>query len=335
MRVDRSISPVVLLLLALVLPQLWGANLAAQEGASPLRRPLEKVKLTVAAKSVTFVPFYFGKAKGFFKEEGVELDIVVIRPPIGITALQAGEVDYSASSGVGMRAALKGASLRALMFIQTKLSFSLIGQPGMDSKKIKTVAVSGVGSLAHYAAIAVLKKLGRGGPNDALTYITTNTTAQSYASLMGKAVDAAILMPPYTSMATIGGYADLGNPFNMRDVQGGLVARASHLQEHREQVKAMVRAILRSLDYIVRNEAEAIRYLQKEFHLEPKVAADSYGIVKQVLNTSGDIEEPILKSVVENMKKETQVTADFPIDRIVDLTLLREVRSELQSRGRK
>lgn len=335
MRVDRSVSPVALLLLALVLPQLWGANLAAQEGGSPLRRPLEKVKLTVAAKSVTFVPFYFGKAKGFFKEEGVDLDIVVIRPPIGITALQAGEVDYSASSGVGMRAALKGASLRALMFIQTKLSFSLIGQPGMDSKKIKTVAVSGVGSLAHYAAIAVLKKLGRGGPNDALTYITSNTTAQSYASLMGKAVDAAILTPPYTSMATIGGYADLGNAFDMRDVQGGLVARASHLQEHREQVKAMVRAILRSLDYVVRNEAEAIRYLQKEFRLEPKVAADSYGIVKQVLNTSGDIEEPILKSVVENMKKETQVTADFPMDRIVDLTLLREVRSELQSRGRK
>lgn len=335
MRVDRSVSPVVLLLLALVPAQLWGANLAAQEGGSPLRRPLEKVKLTVAAKSVTFVPFYFGKAKGFFREEGVDLDIVVIRPPIGITALQAGEVDYSASAGVGMRAALKGASLRALMFIQTKLSFSLIGQPGMDSKKIKTVAVSGVGSLAHYAAIAVLKKLGRGGPNDALTYITTNTTAQSYASLMGKAVDAAILTPPYTSMATIGGYADLGNAFDMRDVQGGLVARASHLQEHREQVKAMVRAILRSLDYVVRNEAEAIRYLQKEFHLEPKVAADSYGIVKQVLNTSGDIEGPILKSVVENMKKETQVTADFPMDRIVDLTLLREVRSELQSRGRK
>lgn len=335
MRVNRSVSPVVLLLLALVPAQLWGANLAAQEGGSPLRRPLEKVKLTVAAKSVSFVPFYFGKAKGFFKEEGVDLDIVVIRPPIGITALQAGEVDYSASSGVGMRAALKGASLRALMFIQTKLSFSLIGQPGMDSKKIKTVAVSGVGSLAHYAAIAVLKKLGRGGPNDALTYITTNTTAQSYASLMGKAVDAAILTPPYTSMATIGGYADLGNAFDMRDVQGGLVARASHLQEHREQVKAMVRAILRSLDYMVRNEAETIRYLQKEFHLEPKVAADSYGIVKQVLNTSGDIEEPILKSVVENMKKETQVTADFPMDRIVDLTLLREVRSELQSRGRK
>ncbi len=195
--------------------------------------------------------------------------------------------------------------------------------------------MSGVGSLAHYAAVAVLKRLGRGGSGDTVAYITTNTTAQSYASLMGKAVDAAILTPPYTSMAMIGGCADLGNAFDIRDVQGGLVARASHLQEHRDQVKAMIRAILRSLDYIVRNEAEVIKYLQKEFNLEPRVAADTYGIVKQVLNTSGDIEETVLRSVVENMKKEAQITADIPTDRVVDLALLREVRSEIQSKSRK
>lgn len=335
MRINRSVLSSVLLLLALAPARLWGANLAAQEGGSRLRKPLEKVKLTVAAKSLTLLPYYFGKAKGIFEEEGVDLDIVVIRPPIGITALQAGEVDYSASSGVGMRAALKGVPLRALMFIQTRLSFSLIGQPGVNEKKVKTVAVSGIGSLAHYAAVAVLKRLGRGGPSDTVAYITTNTTAQSYASLMGKAVDAAILTPPYTSMAMIGGCADLGNAFDIRDVQGGLVARASQLQEHREQVKAMIRAILRSLDYVVRNEAEVISYLQKEFHLEPKVAADSYGIVKQVLNTSGDIEESVLKSVIENMKKESQITADIPTDRVVDLALLRKVRSELQSKSRK
>ncbi len=135
MGMDRSVLPLVLLLLALVPAHLWGANLVAQEGSSRLRKPLEKVKLTVAAKALTLLPYYFGKAKGIFEEEGVDLDIVVIRPPIGITALQAGEVDYSASSGVGMRAALKGAPLRALMFIQTRLSFSLIGQPGVNEKK--------------------------------------------------------------------------------------------------------------------------------------------------------------------------------------------------------
>jgi ABC-type nitrate/sulfonate/bicarbonate transport system substrate-binding protein len=222
--------------------------------------------------------------------------------------------------------------LRVLMFMQTRLSFSLVGQPGMTAQKIGTVGVSGIGSTAHYAALAVMKKLGRGGPGDKATYITTNTTAQSYSVLLGKAVDATILSPPYTSMATVAGYTDLGNAFDIRDIQGGLVARLDHLQDKREQAKAVVRAILRSLDYIVKHEAEVVKYLQKELNLDPRVAADSYRIIKQVLNTEGDVEEPVLKSVVDNMKKDAQVATDVPLDRVADLSLLREIKAELQGK---
>jgi ABC-type nitrate/sulfonate/bicarbonate transport system substrate-binding protein len=180
-----------------------------------------------------------------------------------------------------------------------------------------------------------MKTLGRGGPNDKATYITTNTTAQSYAVLVGKAADAVILSPPYTSMATVAGYVDLGNAFDIRDIQGGLVARLNHLQEKREQAKAVIRGTLRSLDYIVTHEAEVAKYLQKEFGLDAKIAADSYRIIQQVLNTDGDVEDQVLKAVVENMKKDAQVTADVPLDRIADLSLLREVKSELQGKAKK
>ncbi|HEY2986992.1 MAG TPA: hypothetical protein VGL11_04660, partial [Candidatus Binatia bacterium] len=75
---------------------------AAQETSRP--RKLEKVKLTVPAKSLTFFPYYFGKDKRIFEDEGLDLELIVIRPPIGVTALQAGELDYSAAAGLGMRA---------------------------------------------------------------------------------------------------------------------------------------------------------------------------------------------------------------------------------------
>ncbi|HEX9442531.1 MAG TPA: ABC transporter substrate-binding protein [Candidatus Binatia bacterium] len=305
---------------------LLGPGEAATTGA---RRAPERAKLTVPAKSLTFFPYYFGRDRRIFDEEGVDLELIVIRPPLGVTALQAGELDYSAAASLGMRAALKGAPLRVLMFIQTRLSFSLVGQPGMTAQRISTVGVSGIGSLAHYAALTVMKKLGRGGPGDKAVYITTNTTAQSYAVLAGKAVDATILSPPYTSMATLAGYANLGDAFDVRDFQGGLTARVDHLQQKREQAKAVIRATLRSLDYIDRHEGEAVKYLQKEFALDPRVAADSYKIIKQTLNVDGDVEEPVLRSVIENMKKDAQVTADVPLERIADLSLLREVKAEL------
>jgi NitT/TauT family transport system substrate-binding protein len=324
MRPGKSAVMALVVFLGAGVPQ--GAR--AQPEAARARRPLEKVRLHVAARSLTFVPYYFGKSKGLFEKEGVDLEIIVMRPPVGVTALQAGEVDYSSASGLSLRAAMKGLPLKTVLFSQTKLSFSLIGQPGMTPAKIRSVAVSGIGSLAHYAGLTLMKRLG----NEKVAYIATNTTANSYAALTGKAADAVILSPPYTSMAMLTGYVDLGNTFDVRDLQGGLVVRAAHIQNQRGQIKAMIRAIIGSLDIIFRSEEEVIPYLQKSFGLEPRVAADSHKILKQVLSVDGDIEEPVLKSIVEKIRQESSITAEVPIDRLVDLAILREVRAELGRR---
>jgi NitT/TauT family transport system substrate-binding protein len=296
--------------------------------AQEAKKQLEKVRLTVPARSLTFLPYYFGKSRGFFEKEGIDLELIVMRPPIGVTALQAGEVDYSAAGGLSMRAAMKGLPLRTVMFIQTRLSFSLIGQPGMVPAKIRNVAVSGIGSLAHYAGITVMKRLG----NEKVAYISTNTTGNSYTALLGKAADAAILTPPYTSMATLAGYTDLGNTFDVRDLQGGLVTRAPHIQDHREQLRSMIRATLRSMELLVKNEADVMPYLQKDFGLEPKIAADTYKILKQIVNSDGDIEEPVLRSIVDKLRQESAMTSEIPLDRLVDLSILREVKGELRKR---
>ena len=292
------------------------------------RKPLEKVRLTVPAKSLTFLPYYFGKSKGFFEREGIDLEIIVMRPPIGVTALQVGEVDYSAAGGISIRAAMKGLPLRNVMFIQTRLSFSLVGQPGMMPAKIRNVAVSGIGTLAHYAGTTVMKRLG----NEKVAYISTNTTPNSYTALLGKVADAAILTPPHTSLATLAGYPDLGNTFDVRDLQGGLVTRAPHIQDHREQVKSVIRGTLRSMDMLVKNEPEVISYLQKDFGLEPKIAADTYKILRQIVNADGDIEEPVLKSIVDKIRQESGIATEISLDRLVDLSILREVKGELRKK---
>jgi ABC-type nitrate/sulfonate/bicarbonate transport system substrate-binding protein len=307
---------------------LWVLLFVAPAGAPAQQKPLEKVRLTVPAKSLTFLPYYYGKAQGNFAREGIDLEIIVMRPPLGVTALVAGDLDYTAAGGLSFRAAMKGVPIRTIAFIQTRLSFSLIGQPGMTPARIRNVAVSGIGSLAHYAAITVMKRLG----HEKTTYISTNTTGNSYTALLGKATDAAILTPPFTSMATLAGYVDLGNTYDVRDLQGGLVARLTYIQEHRERVKAMIRATLRSMDDIVKNESEVVSYLQRDFGLEPKIAADTYKILKQVVNPDGDIEEPVLKTILEKIKQESGISGEVPADRLVDLSLLREAKAELRKR---
>ena len=151
-------------------------------------RPLQKVRIGVPAKTVTFLPFYFGKEKGFFENEGIDLQLVIMRSPLSIVSLQTGEIDYTAAASSGMRTAVRGIPLKAVIFMQTRLSFSLIGQRGMTAKDFKTVAIGSIGSLGHYAAQAAIKKLGRGGPGDEITFIQTGRTANSFQALVGKSV---------------------------------------------------------------------------------------------------------------------------------------------------
>jgi len=139
-------SPRALSLLIVLAAFLLSHSFTHAASGAPARKPLEKVKMTVPAKSLTFFPYYLGKDKRIFEEEGIDLELIVIRPPLGITALQAGELDYSAAAGLGMRAALRGAPLRALMFIQTRLSFTLAGQPGMTGQKEGPFVVYEIGT---------------------------------------------------------------------------------------------------------------------------------------------------------------------------------------------
>lgn len=82
----------------------------------------------------------------------------------------------------------------------------------------------------------------------------------------------------------------------------------------------------------MKNEAEVILYLQKDFGLEPRIAAYTYKILREVVNTDGDIEEPVLKSIIDKIRQESGIATEFPIDRLVDLTVLREAKAELRKR---
>jgi hypothetical protein len=82
----------------------------------------------------------------------------------------------------------------------------------------------------------------------------------------------------------------------------------------------------------MRNEVEVVPYLQKDFGLEPKIAADTYKILRRVVNSDGDIEDPVFKSIIDKIRQESGVSAEVPAERLVDLSILREVGTELKKR---
>ena len=75
--------------------------------SSPMR-----VTIHVPSKSLSIMPYYFGKDKGFFAAELAEPQLVMMSPPTAIAALVAGELDFSSTTGAATSAIMRGLPLR-------------------------------------------------------------------------------------------------------------------------------------------------------------------------------------------------------------------------------
>jgi ABC-type nitrate/sulfonate/bicarbonate transport system substrate-binding protein len=67
----------------------------------PLRAEtsFEKIVFSIPSRSIAAIDIYIAKEKGFFREEGIDVDIVQIRGNVAIAAALSGQVH--ASNGVG------------------------------------------------------------------------------------------------------------------------------------------------------------------------------------------------------------------------------------------
>src|SRR5437870_2627895 len=69
----------------------------------------EKIRTAIPQANLNYLSVYVADGKGFFREEGLDNETVVISGPLSIAALLSGDVDFSGAGGSGMRAALQGA----------------------------------------------------------------------------------------------------------------------------------------------------------------------------------------------------------------------------------
>jgi hypothetical protein len=61
--------------------------------------PAERIRTAVPGLNLNYLSIFTAEARGFFKDEGLENETIVIGGPAGIAALVSGDVDYSGGGG--------------------------------------------------------------------------------------------------------------------------------------------------------------------------------------------------------------------------------------------
>src|SRR5438552_14906377 len=187
------------------------------------------VKVGIPAVNMSVISFSTAVDKGFYKDEGLRVELILMSAAVASRALIAGETHFAAVGGAMMPAVIQGAPLRFLFSTFNRPLYWLYSRPEIkDIKglKGKKVSVSGIGSGPDSLFRDLLKRNGlEAGRDVAILGVGSNPTL--LASLQNGLVDASMLSPPFTFLAEDAGFRELVS-FVKQDrveVQGSVVVR--------------------------------------------------------------------------------------------------------------
>jgi NitT/TauT family transport system substrate-binding protein len=286
-----------------------------------------RIIVGVSTVNVAFLPIYLTQDKGFFKDEG--LDVLVVMFNAGATNLQAmigGDVQIMAG-GVPetVLARAGGLDIKNFWAISNVMPFQIYGSPKMKSLKDgkgKKFAISRFGSLSEFLTRSALRHSGV-DPKD-VTMVQIGATPARFTTLATGIVDATILWFPVTERAKAVGMNKL---FDMKDLYPnwtnvGFVARERWLTKEKEQTTRFLRAFQRGVKHTRENRDDGIRALRKYVGLDAGEAAAGYDEYRDSFPLDGRILDAGITATVEQEMEAGRLKNKISVNDMIDATFI-------------
>ncbi len=226
----------------------------------PGRAAAQKLVAGWSAVSALNSPFWVMKDAGFFKEEGLDADLIYI--PSSSTMAQAqvsGEVSVStANSQVIVDSDLEGGDLVAMGAVINEVAFYVMAPPEITSVselKGKPVGITRFGASTDFAIRKLLEKYGLKPLSD-VPIIQIGGMPEIAAALSKRAIYAASMSYPMAYVAEKAGMKVLANlaKENVPFMHVGITTSRSFMANHRAQAKAFLRAYGRAVRFMFTNK---------------------------------------------------------------------------------
>ena len=292
----------------------------------------DKLRISVTNPNMSFLPSEVALRKGFFKDEGLEVEIIRMNVPNILTALVTGDVGYTLIFGSVVRGALRGMPMRALASLLDGSTHALVVKPEYKSGKElkgKTVGIGNFGGTDEVAGRMMLKSFGLDTQKD-LKFIALGPDRARLAALKEGLVDVAVIAPPGDLLGKQMGFNVLLRAYEVFSFPFiGIGANLKTIKEKPEEVKKVVKAMVRANRFIREDKEGAVRILMEWGKVERDHADASYDSTWRVFSPDGNIPQEGLRLVLDQAKAELKVNRDVALNKIIELAPLREAQKEL------
>jgi NitT/TauT family transport system substrate-binding protein len=302
---------------------------------SPARAqaPLQRAVITYSSRSIASVDLYIAQERGFFREEGIDAQLVQVQATAAIAATVSGEVNALGSVGSAIRAIQRGVPIKVLAVSLIRPLFWLVTRPELKTfadLKGKVAGTTTRGGSQHTAGIRMLRRAGI-DPDKDITVMTAGDVPTQLKALINGSIQIGFFSPPTVIIARdkfkMNVLASAMDEFS--SLQNGLGVLDKTLKDQRDLVKRMLRARGKGNRYFHQNERGSAEVLAKYLNIDMPTALETYRISLPAFTSNGI---PTDDEIREYLKMDAQLIglpAPTPAEKIFDFSLQREVNKEL------
>jgi len=287
---------------------------------------LQRVRIAYASRSSSAMPLYMGLQKSFFKDEGLDVEIIQMNPRLGASAVVGGDVTFSTPFTSTFRGALQGLPIK-LVFIHIKKGpYFLMVRPeikNLQQLKGKKIGVATIRGTDQLVAEEMLQAKGF-NPTQLLAVAVGDGPTRMQALMTG-AVDAICVAPPHDLMLRKMGYNAIVGPPEIGLPSAGMLTSDRLIKENPQLIKRTLKALLRSHAYILANRQDTIQTLIKWLPQPVDVAEHSYDNELKTLSPDGILTDAEIGAIIDRIGEKKR-----PLEEVRDFSFAREAMKELK-----
>lgn len=315
----------LIVLLACFSPPAW-----SQEGTA-----LKRIRIGIPNRGVPNLGLLAAQRYGLFRAQGLDAELIVMRPSLSLQTLMAGDLDYSTVLASAARASVSGLPLRILMALTVGQDFSLVVRPDirrMEDLKGKTLATSGVGEFTDVGARLVLKKYGLVPEVDVKLRALFGNHPLRLSALQAGQIDGTIMTMPYNKMAVKMGFRELVHLREfIKTPQGGLVTTAQKIRSEADTILRTIKSALLANRFLKENKGEFVKLLAKESGVhDPVVAGLIHEEIVKLYSDTGLISDEAMQEFIATSKETLKVSREVSFAEVADFSFARKAMGEIK-----
>ncbi len=296
---------------------------------------LKKVRVSIPAANVTYLPFYAAKDRGYYKDEGIDVEFILMAAALASTAVLTGDIDYNGAVTGVVAAAVRGQPIKAVIFTMRSPVQGLMAKAEIkdfQQLKSKKIAVSSPGATTDLATRYTLRRQGlEFGRDYSTVYVASE--AGRLAALDAGIVDAAMLSVPENILARQKGFNELAFSGDYIEFpQNGFGASTRKIKDNPDEIYRMVRGTLRGLMFVSdnKNKDACLDMITKNWNVKNRtMASEMYDYMVRVMLRDGAINMNGLQALVDQQRESAKVSEPISAAQVIDYSFVEKARKEL------